>query len=111
MQLRLPLHGRSMRGGRGVLTRAGSRRAALLPLPQEWQVVSIAGRSKAAARAGGHVIAVHEGTPFMYGGRDALGAQVSHLLRLRRVGPNRWLRLLLLLAPLMAACTADAGCK
>lgn len=69
------------------------------PTLQEWQVVSIAGRSKAAARAGGHVIAVHQGEPYMYGGRDALGAQVSHLLRLRRAGPNRWSRL-----PCCTAC-------
>ncbi|KAL4859287.1 Dynein regulatory complex subunit 7 [Chlorella vulgaris] len=57
---------------------------------QEWQAVTIAGRSKAAARAGGHSITVHEGTPFMFGGMDALGAHVSQLLKLKRIGPARF---------------------
>lgn len=52
--------------------------------------MTIAGRSKAAARAGGHSITVQEGTPFMFGGMDALGAQVSQLLKLKRIGPARW---------------------
>lgn len=61
------------------------------PLPvQEWQGVTIAGRSKAAARGGGHILTVREGGVYMYGGRDALGAQVSHLLRLKRTAGTRW---------------------
>jgi hypothetical protein len=58
---------------------------------QEWQSVTIAGRSKAAARAGGHILTVHGGEVHLFGGRDALNAQTSHLLKLKKLaGGARW---------------------
>lgn len=80
---------------------------------QEWRPLSIEGQSKAAARSGGHVITYmpekgyqqraggeHEGEEeegddgsgslYLYGGRDALGAQVSYLLKLQARGGGAW---------------------
>ncbi len=74
---------------------------------QEWQALTIHGRSEAAARAGGHVVCWHPGpgsegqssegdniscgSLWLFGGRDALGAQASCLLELRpRSGGGGW---------------------
>ena len=58
--------------------------------PQEWRVLGTEGHSKAAARAGGHVITHMDGEIWMFGGRDALGAQVSYLLKLRPKAGGAW---------------------
>lgn len=73
---------------------------------QEWRALSIEGQSKAAARAGGHVICWQPepaaegqgsagdapacGSLWLFGGRDALGAQVSYLLKLRPRSGGAW---------------------
>lgn len=51
--------------------------------------MSIEGRNKTAARAGGHIITHHDGCLHMFGGRDALGAQVAYLLKLKRTAGSR----------------------
>ncbi|KAL4458559.1 hypothetical protein ABPG75_013424 [Micractinium tetrahymenae] len=73
---------------------------------QEWRALSIEVKSKAAARAGGHIItwqpgpeaegqglegdAAGCGSLWMFGGRDALGAQVSYLLKLKPRNEGAW---------------------
>ena len=52
--------------------------------------MSIEGRNKTAARAGGHIITHHDDCLHMFGGRDALGAQVAYLLKLKRTAGSRW---------------------
>lgn len=73
---------------------------------QEWRTLSIEGQSKSAACADGHIIcwqpepdagtecgqgdALTRGSLWLFGGRDALGAQVPYLLKLMPRGGGAW---------------------